>query len=83
MEVSSNVSVKEVRESLRPWLQEIGLTQTDVAKKINKSPSAISQFLANKYDGNNVEMAKDIAALMVREANRKLGLLNNITRHDL
>lgn len=71
MEINNINTEEDVREMLRQWMIINNLSQAEISRKIGKSDSVISQYLAGKYKGNVTELTLDIIALMSREFNRK------------
>lgn len=72
MELNNISSAEDVKQALREWMTMNNFSQADVGRRIGKSGSLISQFLAGKYQGNTTELTHDIIGLMAREFNRKL-----------
>jgi DNA transposition AAA+ family ATPase len=59
---------------LRKWIDENDKSQSFVAKNLGVSTSVLSQYLADKYPGNNVEMddkVKSFLDLQQKRATRK------------
>jgi len=72
MDFSNLTGENEVRKALKEWMAMNSFSQAEVARKIGRSDSVISQYLAGKYTGNNSELTHDILSLMAREFTRKL-----------
>ena len=51
------------------WKDESGKSLSRIAVMVNRSTAAISQYCNKKYDGDIVELEKDIASLLQREEN--------------
>ncbi len=63
-------SDNEIRTRLRSWADGKGLSGAAVARKLGISPGAYSQYLANKYGGDNAKIAANAEDLLKREAER-------------
>jgi DNA transposition AAA+ family ATPase len=72
MELNNLNTPEDVREALRQFMIVNNISQAEVGRKIGKSDSTVSQFLAGKYKGNVTEVTTDIIGLLTREHNRKL-----------
>lgn len=70
-EILGRLSSTEMDDSLHRrfmlYVDQGGVSQSVIAKKIGRSTAAVSQYMNRKFVGNLAEMERDIAAMLRRE----------------
>lgn len=69
--MSLTIDINEMREKLREYMSLSGKTQAAIAKELDYSVTAVSQFLNDKYAGDNTEFAARVSQLLNMGAVRK------------
>lgn len=69
--MTPTVDFNEMREKLHEYISSSGKTQAAIAKELDYSVTAVSQFLNDKYPGDNAEFAARVNQLLNMGAVRK------------
>ncbi len=59
--------MNEIRDELKTYLGRTKTSISTIAKAIDRSPSAISQWLKNDYTGDNAAIEQAVAGFLVRQ----------------
>lgn len=64
-------SIDQIRQELKGYLEEHGISANSASRSIGKSSATISQFLNDQYTGDNRKVADSVAAFLKRQKEKE------------